>query len=446
MHVLFEVDFPILELIPTLDLRDVFYSTMGLALLGLTLQPAMKRFRMINLPLFYVLFGVLGGLIGLPFADPRQGGLETSMIEHVSELIVIISLAGAGLAIDEPMRWRTWHASFRLILVAMPLTVLAVAFAGSLMGLSLAGAVLLAAALAPTDPVLARSVQVSPPGRKETPMEVALTAEAGLNDGLAFPFVYLALAIAAMGWGQGALPDWGLEWLLFDVVYRIGAAILVGVLCGWFVSYLAYSGIGDASHGAWNSIVMVLASTLLSYGLAEAIDGYGFLAVFICARAGKARSRKNNQKEYEKFVHHGADQLESILLAFLLLWIGAFIGGGALSGLTWQEGVFALALIFVIRPILGLLSLWGVDCTKMSRRKVAFFGVRGMGSVFYIAYAQSHGEFEQIDTIWRIAALTILISITVHGFASNFVLDDDEEESEAERHPHQQRLDREAAE
>ena len=435
----FEHDFLLIDWIATLDLRDVFYATMGLALMGLTLQPAIKRFPLINLPLIYVLFGALGGVMGLPFADPRNGGLETSIIEHISELIVIISLAGAGLAIDEPMRWRTWHAAFRLILVAMPLTIIAVVWVGGLLGLSLAGALLLAAALAPTDPVLARSVQVSPPGKEETPMEVSLTAEAGLNDGLAFPFVYLAITTAMVGWGQGWFPDWGVSWLAWDVAYRIGAAIVVGVICGWFISALALSGWGDATHGAWNSIVMVLASTLLSYGAAEAVDGYGFLAVFVCARAGKARSRRLNRHDYEKFVHHGADQLESILLAFLLLWLGAFIGGGALDGLTLMEVGFAVALIFVIRPVSGFLALIGVDCERMSRSKVAFFGVRGMGSVFYIAYAQTHADFADMDTVWRIAAITILISIAVHGFAANFVLNDEEDAAE-EEHPYRERL------
>ena len=420
----------------TLDLRDVFYAAIGLALLGLTIQPALARFRLLNVPLVYIGFGAALAALGLPAIDPRASGIEGRVIEHVSELIVIISLAGAGLAIDTPMTWRNWQAAFRLLLVAMPVTIAAVAVAGvHWLGLSLGGAMLLAAALAPTDPVLARTVEVSPPGRDETPMSVALTAEAGMNDGLAFPFVYLAIAIATYGWTSG-VPDWFGSWLWFDLAYRLAAGWLGGLAVGWVVSRIAFSGIGDAGNGAWNSVVMVLAATLLAYGLVEAIDGYGFLAVFAAARAGRARTRGTDAAPYQKFVHHGADQLESILLALLLLWFGTFVGSGGLSGLTWSEMGFALALVFVIRPAAGLLSLIRYPCPQLEAGKVAFFGVRGMGSIFYLAYAQNHAEFADIDTVWRIAAIVIVTSIVVHGFGANFAIGTGEPEGDVEMHPY----------
>ncbi|MFQ6552366.1 cation:proton antiporter [Aestuariibius insulae] len=418
----------------TIDYRDVFYAVFGLALLGLTLQPTLSRYRIVNMPLLYVMIGTAIGLIGLPVIDPRVGGLSTAIIEHTSELIVIISLAGAGLAIDTKGSWRNWNATFRLLIVAMPLTILAIALLGIYtLGLPIAAALLLAASLAPTDPVLARSVQVSPPGQEEDPMEVSLTAEAGLNDGLAFPFVYLAITTATLGWYS--IDEWGLEWLGFDFVYRVAAGWIVGYLCGIAMSRIVFSGMGDANSGGWNAIVMVLASTLISYGVTEGVDGYGFLAVFACARAGRDRSRGTDMENYEKFVHHGADQLESILLALLLLWLGTFVGSGALAGLRWIEVAFALGLIFLLRPTTGFLSLLGLKCENMARRNVAFFGVRGMGSIFYIAYAQNHADFTDIDTVWRIAVLVIVLSILIHGYAANLVLNKAEEEEE---HPYRE--------
>ena len=425
-----------LDAIPTLDLRDVFYVAVGLALLGLTIQPSLSRYRLLNVPLIYVGAGAALAALGLPVIDPRGAAIETAAIEHVSELIVIVSLAGAGLAIDTAMSWRAWQAPFRLLAVAMPLTIAAVAFAGvHWLGLSLAGAMLLAAALAPTDPVLARSVEVSPPGKDETPMSVALTAEAGMNDGLAFPFVYLAIAIATYGWASG-IPDWFASWLWFDVGYRVAAGWLGGLAVGWCVSWIAFSRFGDAGNGAWNSVVMVLSATLLSYGLVEAIDGYGFLAVFACARAGRASTRGTDNEGYERFVHHGADQIESILLALLLLWFGTFVGGGGLSGLSWAEAAFALVLILVVRPAAGLASLIAYPCKRLEAGKVAFFGVRGMGSIFYIAYAQNHAEFADIDAVWRIAAIVIVVSIVVHGFGANFAIGTQEPEGDVEMHPY----------
>ncbi len=436
----------------TLDARDIFYGLLGLALLGLTLRPALERYRIMNVPLIYVGFGALIGWLGLDVIDPRANELSAKVVEHASELIVIISLAGAGLAIDTKATWRNWQPTFRLLIVAMPLTLLAVTWGGmALAGLPLAAALLLAAALAPTDPVLAQSVQVGPPGRDETPLEVALTAEAGLNDGLAFPFIYLAIAVATSGYALGdGWPDWGWGWVGFDLIYRVAAGWIVGYGCGRALSWLAFSRIGDARAGAWNSIVMVLAATMVSYGAAEAVDGYGFLAVFACARAGRSRSSGTEKGSYEKFVHHGADQLETILLALLLLWLGVFVGNGILAETTLPELALALALILVVRPLAGGIAMFGYDCPKMQAGKIAFFGVRGMGSVFYIAYAQTHGDFPGIDDVWRIAVLTICLSILVHGFAANFAIGEDEEDDpdaaeEPKLHPYAERLQGEEA-
>ena len=321
-----------------------------------------------------------------------------------------------------------------LLAIAMPLTLLGTALLGIyLTGLPLASAVLLAAVLAPTDPVLARSVQVSPPGQEEDPMEVALTAEAGLNDGLAFPFVYLALAlVAAGGTGWGDWQDWGWGWLGYDLIYRVAAGLGVGVACGAAMSWLIYSRFGDAKAGAWNALIVVLAATFIAYGLSEMVQGYGFLAVFAAARAGRAFG-KSHDGEYERYVHRDADQLESVLLVLLLSWFGMFLMSGVMAGLTWQEVALGAILLLVIRPLGGVLSLLGIVCEEISRIKVAFFGIRGMGTIFYIAYAQNHADFEQIDAVWRIAAVTILMSIVLHGFAANFVF---KEDPAGEKHPH----------
>ncbi|MEM9797988.1 MAG: sodium:proton antiporter [Pseudomonadota bacterium] len=432
-----------------IDPRDIIYTIVGLALFGLTLQPALARYRLFNLPLFYVLIGALLGGFGMAKINPLAGGWQTAVIEHASELIVIISLAGAGLAIDTVASWRNWNPTWRMLIVAMPLTIAAVAFYGATwLGLTIPGALLLAAALAPTDPVLARSVQVSPPGQEETPMEVALTAEAGMNDGLAFPFVYLAIHAAAIGVGQMTSDEaWLWNWLTFDFAYRVIVGIVVGHVVGLIISKVVFSPIGDGSRGAWNAVVVILSATLLSYGITEAVDGYGFLAVFFATRAGRSNTRGTDNEGYEKFVHHGAEQLEAILLAVLLLWLGTFIGSGALAGLTWAEIGFALALVLIIRPAAGLLSLIGHACGGMQRRNVAFFGIRGMGSVFYIAYAQNHADFADIDAVWRIATVTILASIVIHGYAANYFLSGNH--NLGETHPYKEKTardeDREAA-
>ncbi|MEM8576790.1 MAG: sodium:proton antiporter [Pseudomonadota bacterium] len=423
-------------MLDTLDPRDIVYTVVGLALFGLTFQPAFARFRWFNLPLFCVILGAGLGSFGFPLINPLEGGWQSLVIEHTSELIVIISLAGAGLAIDTVGGWRSWGPTWRLLAVTMPLTIAAIVVLGhGWLGLGLPAALLLAAALAPTDPVLARSVQVSPPGQDEEPMEVALTAEAGMSNGLAFPFVYFAIHAAAIGLGELTTGEaWLWSWLSFDTAYRVTAGIAVGYVVGLGISKLVFSPMGDGAGGGWNAVVVILSATMLSYGLTEAVDGYGFLAVFFAVRAGRSNTRDTENEGYEKFVHHGAEQLEAILLAILLQWLGTFIAAGALAGLRWQEVAFAIALILVLRPLAGLAGLALVHCAQMSRRKVAFFGIRGMGSVFYIAYAQNHADFGDIDAVWRIATLTIVASILIHGYAANYLLGDDSDIGDL--HPH----------
>lgn len=415
--------------------RAVIYLLAGGAMLVLTMQPYISRFRLSNLPLLYVLFGMALGAIGLPVLDPLSGEISAKIIEHAAELIVLISLAGAGLAIDTREGWHNWQAAIRLVAISMPVTILAITLLGiGLAGLPLASALLLAAVLSPTDPVLARTVQVSPPGQDETPMEVSLTAEAGLNDGLAFPFVYLAIAVVA---ATGPWGDWGWEWLGWDFFYRVIAGYGVGMLCGWGLSRLIYSRVGDAQAGAWNALVVVLATTFISYGAAELVQGYGFLAVFAAARAGRAVG-KDEDGRYEQFVHRDADQIESVLLVLLLTWFGMFLTTGVMQGLNGSEVLLAALILLVLRPAAGLLGLLGLKCDRMSRIKVAFFGIRGMGTVFYIAYAQNHADFTEIDTVWRIAAVTIFGSIVLHGFTANFITGEDVSSGE-ETHPHQGR-------
>ncbi|TFL18784.1 cation:proton antiporter [Jannaschia formosa] len=425
------------DLIPTLDPRDLIYSVVGLALFGLTLQPALARFRLFNLPLLYVAIGACFGGLTLVRINPLQGGWESAVIEHAAELIVIISLAGAGLAIDTVASWRAWNPTWRLLGITMPLTMAAVGLLGwGWLGLGIPGALLLAAALAPTDPVLARSVQVSPPGEEEGHTEVALTAEAGLNDGLAFPFIYLSIHAATLGVGQMFQGEaWFWSWLSFDFTYRVAAGILVGLGTGLLLSRAVFSPIGDAAQGAWNAVLVILSTTMISYGVTEAVDGYGFLAVFVAVRAGRSQTRGTSDEGYERYVHHGAEQLEAILLALLLLWLGVFAASGALAGLRWQEVAFAALLIFGVRPLAGWLGLVCRSGEPIRRWVVAFFGIRGMGSVFYIAYAQNHAEFADIDAVWRIAVVTILGSILIHGYAANYFLAADGDLEVGDIHP-----------
>jgi len=393
-----------------------YYAMIGLAFFGLTFRPVFAKKLYYNVPVIYIAVGALAAVIGLPIIDPMNSELESQVVVHASKLVVIISLVGAGLAIDLKPSLKNWDTTWRLLAVTMPLTIIAITYLGlTVTGLSLAGAILLGAALAPTDPVLARSVHVGPPHSDQEGKRMALTAEAGLNDGLAFPFIWLAIGLAVSS--QGGF-NW-VEWSLYDGVYKVIVGIGVGMLSGWLMTKLLYSRVGDATNAQANPILTVLAITFIAYGFAELIHGYGFLSVFVAARAGRAFTKGTEAEAYETQAHKSADQLEAVLLAIILLWFGAFVAGEVWQHWTAADLGIALAIIFVIRPVAGLLALMGQKGNKKARMKIAFFGIRGMGSIFYAAFALHYGEFDSPERIWSILSLTILISALIHGSLAN---------------------------
>ncbi len=349
-----------------------------------------------------------------PF-DPTTAPL---VWEVTSELAVIVALFGAGLRIDDIFVAANWKPTVRLLAIAMPLTVAAVALAGwTIGGLTLAGAVLLAAALAPTDPVLAGDLQVGPPleGR-EHPVRFALTTEAGLNDGLAFPFVLLGLLISAEGFAPGS---WGLEWLARDVVYRIAAGAAAGVAIGWLLGKITFSIPRGRALASTESGVVALAGVLLGYGLTELIEGYGFIAAFM---TGLILRRAEEQHEFHRRLHVFSQSIEHALTAVLLVMLG-----GALPALwpalDWQHFAIGLLLILVIRPAAAWLSLVGTTQSSRERAMVSFYGIRGIGSVFYVSYATGHVELINETEIWATVAFTILASTLVHGLTAGVVVE-----------------------
>jgi sodium/hydrogen antiporter len=359
-----------------------------------------------------ILAGALAFLIpGMPTAlDPRD---TPRVWELMSELAVIVALFGTGLRIDKISSYERWKPTIRLLAIIMPLTILAVALLGWwLAGMTLAGALLLGAVLAPTDPVLAGDVQVGPPTEGgEHPVRFSLTTEAGLNDGLAFPFVYLALIIAAEGFTPGS---WGLEWVGRDVIYRIAVGTLAGAAIGWVLGKLLFTIPRSNILAETGSGVLALAGVFVSYGSTELIEGYGFIAAFV---TGLVLRRVEEEHAFHGELHSFSEAIEHGLTAVLLVMIGAVLP--ALWGeLDWRHFAIAAALTFIIRPVAGWVGLAGTDLLPRERFVVACYGVRGIGSIYYLAYATSHLELVNEGQLWATIAFTILLSTIVHGLTA----------------------------
>lgn len=346
--------------------------------------------------------------------DPLENG---AFWEMTSEFAVIVALFGAGIRIDSRFTRRLMAPTIRLLLIAMPLTILTVGFAGFYVaGLSIAGAILLGAALSPTDPVLAGDLQVGPPQRgNEHPVRLTLTTEAGLNDGLAFPFVYLAIIVAAQGFAPSA---WGLEWVLRDVLYRIMIGTAGGFITGWVLSRVVFAlppGNPIAKSGTG---LIAFAAVILCYGSTELVEGYGFIAVFV---AGLTIRRYEPDHVYHRKLHEFIEPLEYALTATMLFLLGGVLLD-LLPSLDWRHLIVALLLLFIFRPVAAWLSLAGTDIRGLARHDVAFFGVRGVGSIYYVAYALNQVEFESANVLWAMMGLVIAISTVVHGLTAGFVV------------------------
>jgi NhaP-type Na+/H+ or K+/H+ antiporter len=338
--------------------------------------------------------------------------------EVISELCVISGLFGVGLRIDRLAKKVLWVPTLRLLVVAMPLTIAAIALLGwQGAGMTFAGALLLGAVLAPTDPVLAGDVQVGRPTEGgEHPVRFALTTEAGLNDGLAFPFVYLALAIAGASSVSAGLLG---EWLVRDVLYRVLIGGVSGVTIGWLLGKLLFEFPRENALAKTESGVIALAGVLVAYGATELVEGYGFIAAFV---AGLTLRRSESDHEFHARLHDFSESIEHALTAILLIGLGAALPA-LLPALDMTGALIGLGLILVIRPLVGWISLERTLLTGRKRLVAAVYGVRGIGSIYYMGYAGSHIELVNEAQLWAIVAFTILLSTVLHGFTAGIAVE-----------------------
>lgn len=358
-------------------------------------------------------FALVPGVPEVP--DPR---VTPAPWEVVAEITVIIALFGTGLRIDSLSSLSRWGPTIRLLVLAMPLTILAVAVMGhAIAGMTVGGAILLGAVMAPTDPVLAADVQVGPPLEGgEHPVRFALTTEAALNDGLAFPFVYLGIAVAAQGLTFGV---WGFDWLMQDVVWRIAVGAAMGATGGWVLGQVLFVLPRSATLADTASGVVALAGVLLCYGTTELAEGYGFIAVAVM---GLVLRRVEPRHKFHRRLHDFTVAVEHALTAVLLVGLGAVLPT-LLTGLTLPDAAIALALIVVVRPVAGWLSLAGSHIRGRDRWVVAIYGVRGVGSIYYLAYAAGQIEFWDEARLWALVGFAILVSTLLHGFTAGIAIE-----------------------
>jgi sodium/hydrogen antiporter len=390
--------------------RTVWFLIIGALLILMALLGSLVKRLPLSMAMLYLLIGVALGPMGagLVRVDPVR---HAAILEPILEVGVLISLFSAGLKLRAPVSDLRWKLPIRLAVVAMLLSIALLAVAGvALLGLPPGAAVVLAAVLAPTDPVLASDVQVEHPGDQHQ-VRFALTGEAGLNDGIAFPFVMLGLGLM----GLHALGPYGMRWLALDVAWAVVAGVAVGWLLGTAVGRLVLYLRRTLKEAVGLDEFLGLGLLALSYGVALLVHGYGFLAVFTAGVALRRVERTlSGGRPPEELVvsaepqaeHESAtdpadapaymawavlsfnEQLERVVEVGLVLLVGAMLPQ---SSLSVAAVTLALLLFLVIRPLSVRVALAGAPVAPGHRNLMAWFGIRGVGSVYYLVYVASHG-------------------------------------------------------
>lgn len=416
------------EALKVFENYDLWLVIIGISFLAATVLPRLLADYPFTMPIALLVLGyiVIALPLGLEAPDPKEKG---DYAEHLTELGVIISLMGAGLKIDRPFSFQGWNITWRLLSITMILSVALAALVGWWIAAFVpATAMLLGAVIAPTDPVLASDVQVGAPGEGaeddhtedtdetedgEDEIRFGLTSEAGLNDGLAFPFTNMAIAMAMAGAHPG---NWIESWLLINVLFELAVAAIVGLGLGYLLARFMFAVPAENSLAKSMVGLGALAGTLIIYGATEYLGGYGFIATFIGAVV-----IKNTQRDhpFHEAMHKNIEKSERILMAVILIALGASIAGGLFDALTWPLVISAFLIIFIVRPVSGIVGLIGFDRSPWrDRLAISFLGLRGIGSLYYLAYAMNEEDFEGLDEIWALVALVIVISIFVHGISA----------------------------
>ena len=398
---------------------------------------ALKRLPL-STAMLYLAAGYGLGPAGLDLMAPDPLAYSV-ILERVTEVAVLISLFAVGLKLGLPLSHRSWRLPVRLAVISMTITIALIAGIAMLgLGLSLGAAILLGAILAPTDPVLASDIQVIEAGDRDR-LRFSLTGEGGLNDGAAFPFVMLGLGLL----GHHDLGTAGWRWLAVDVVWAVAGGLLIGGALGTLIGRLVVYLRSHHQESVGLDEFLALGLIALTYGLALLCHTYGFLAVFA---AGLALQRVKERpaaisnpavleaglqsKEAKEALatdseHASAfmmqevlgfnEQLERIAEVAIVLVVGAMLSYTYLH----PGGIWFVALVFlVVRPISVRLGLLGAPVSRDQRILISWFGIRGIGSIYYLMYAINHDLSPSLaEEIIALTLTMIAVSIVVHGIS-----------------------------
>lgn len=381
----------------------------GLLLLFVTLGSGWITRLPLSYALIYLAVGIFLSPYGIGLIELRP---EAEFLERLTELVVLISLFSCGLKMNRPLKLWAWNSTARLIGLLMPFTIGAIAaIAHWVLELNWGAAILLGAILAPTDPVLASEVQLSDPDDHDE-LRFGLTSEGGLNDALAFPFVYFGLH-----WLQDSnWETWFRQWVAVDLVWAIAAGLGMGILVARSIVWLDNRLQRFVPVDSLMEDFVALSIVLITYSLTELVHGYGFLAVFVAGIVTQ-RSYKNPEKQHSQLEF--TESIEKLLEVATILLLGSLLRIEPILQYLAPSVLIASMLLFVIRPIGAWLSTIGEHYSPTRRWLFGWFGIRGVGSLYYLAYSLGEGlEGAVGEQIAWITFITVVISVVLHGVSA----------------------------
>jgi sodium/hydrogen antiporter len=382
----------------------------GILLLGVTLGSGWIERLPLSFALIYLVVGILLGSYGIGLIKIRP---DAEFLQRLSELVVIVSVFGCGLKMNRPLKLWAWQSTIRLIGLLMPISIFALAaIAHYILGMGWGAAILLGAILAPTDPVLASEVQLGHVEDRDE-LRFSLTSEGGLNDALAFPFVYFGIyAIKDPNWN-----NWLNKWIGIDLLWAIASGIVMGVVVAKAVIWIDHHIQKRRSVSDLMEDFVALSIILLTYSLTELVNGYGFLAVFV---AGIVVHRSHLvQREKHIAQMEFTEQVEKLLEITAIVILGTILLFKPMFEYVGQSLLVTALLFLVIRPLGVWLSTLGGGLPKTTRNLMGWFGIKGLGSIYYLAYALGEGVTGQ--TAQQIAWITytvVVFSIIIYGVSA----------------------------
>lgn len=391
-----------------MDVYTLDLLVIGILLLMVTLGAGLIA----RLPLSYALIYLIVGITLSPYGfNLIQIRPDAKFLERVAEIVVLISLFSCGLKMNRPMRFLAWRSTTRLIGLLMPITIFSVAaLTHFVLKLDWGLSILLGAILAPTDPVLASEVQLYDPQDRDE-LRFGITSEGGLNDALAFPFVYFGIHSIE----KGEWRNWFREWVLVDIIWAIAAGLVIGLIVAKAIKLLDKRLERFRTSDDLMEDFVALSAVFITYGVTELFNGYGFLAVFV---AGIAMRRRRNA-EYTENQLHFIERLEKLAEIGTILLLGSLLRFQPMFAFAGDAFLIAFSLIFIIRPIGAWISTIGLNIHPATRWLYGWFGIRGVGSIYYLAYAFGHGlKGQNGEQIAWITFWTIVISVLLHGVTS----------------------------